>query len=88
MKKERKKEIKTGDTYRSLKTNGPFHTKGKFYMVLEAIPDDYGEIRMTCNVLEYEYRITPSLLKDDYVKVMNTTFLIRELFNSIAVYEN
>lgn len=84
-----KKEIKTGDSYRSLKTIRPFHTKGKSYIVLEAIPDDYGEIRMTCDVLEYEYRISPSLLKDDFVKVMNTKFfLIRELFNSIAVYEN
>lgn len=39
---------------------------------------------MTCDVLEYEYRITPSLLKDDYVKVINTTFLMRELFNTIS----
>jgi len=80
---KREKEIKTGDTYRSLKTSGPFHTKGKYYMVLEAIPDDYGEIRMTCDVLEYEYRIPPRLLKDNYVKVIDTVFLVRELFSSI-----
>ena len=81
------KNIKVGDVFLFTSPTDIYHTQGYEYIVLKVMgKEEY--VIITCDDKYKYYRCSYKMLKDDFVKVMNTKFLIRELFNSIAVYEN
>lgn len=75
-------KVKRGDVYSYNGVSDDYHTFTKYYTVIDAIPDEYGEIAITCD-LEQEYILDIDSLNRFFIKVTDPSILIEELFSKI-----